>query len=380
LTIKTYLDTKTILGKYNESHNHEIGNANLRFTRISKETRELIAGLLRSGVSSDNILKHLHGDAYAEGDSDDSDDDENLANSSTPLSRNIFIRSRDIHREKKSIESEHIQLNQDDGQSTRNWAEKLQEKKHVGSGRCIPIAWMISNSGTEATLAYFLQLVHLRNPTVIPHIVMTDRDHAQINAVRRVYWEATILLCWWHVLHAWQQHFRIPDHLELWEQLKSWIRIKDRTEFASAWQEISRRAVEEFADSTFYNYLCLTWGAEDIVKMWSAVFCIDRSILEDCDTNMLIEAWHHQARQDVGFEGENLEVMKRRQVIRSSYEQYSIADIDIDAEEPAPLYLVQSKLDLTRQYEVDLEAYTCTCLDFPSIHFCKHLCAVQRCF
>jgi len=36
-----------------------------------------------------------------------------------------------------------------------------------------------------------------------------------------------------------------------------------------------------------------------------------------------------QARQDVGFEGENLEVMKHRQVIRSSYEQYTIADIDI---------------------------------------------------
>ena len=125
---------------------------------------------------------------------------------------------------------------------------------------------------------------------IIPHIVMTDHDHAQINAVHRVYWEATVLFCWWHVLHAWQQHFHIPDHLELWEQLKSWICIKDRTEFTSAWQEISRRTVEEFADSTFHDYLCSTWGAEDIVKMWSAVFRIDCSILEDCDTNMLIEA------------------------------------------------------------------------------------------
>ena len=57
LTVKTYLDTKTVLGKYNESHNHEIGNANLRLTRILKETRELIAGLLRSGVTSDNIVR-----------------------------------------------------------------------------------------------------------------------------------------------------------------------------------------------------------------------------------------------------------------------------------------------------------------------------------
>ncbi|KAE9396162.1 hypothetical protein BT96DRAFT_1041194 [Gymnopus androsaceus JB14] len=55
LTIKSYLNTKTVVGKYNESHNHEIGNANLRFTCISKEMRELIAGFLRSGVSSNNI-------------------------------------------------------------------------------------------------------------------------------------------------------------------------------------------------------------------------------------------------------------------------------------------------------------------------------------
>ncbi|KAE9408555.1 hypothetical protein BT96DRAFT_807629, partial [Gymnopus androsaceus JB14] len=210
--------------------------------------------------------------------------------SETPLSRNIFIRAWDIHRIKKSIEAEHIQLNQDDGQSTRDWAEKLWGKKHVGSGRCIPIAWMISNSGTKVTLTYFLQLVRLRNPKIIPHIVMTDRDHAQINAVRQAYWEAMILLCWWHVLHAWQQHFHIPDHPELWEQLKSWIHIRDRAKFTSAWQEISRRAVEEFANSTFYNYLCSNWGADQIVKIWSAVFRIDHLILEDCNNNMLIEA------------------------------------------------------------------------------------------
>ncbi|KAE9410651.1 hypothetical protein BT96DRAFT_767158, partial [Gymnopus androsaceus JB14] len=71
-----------------------------------------------------------------------------------------------------------------------------------------------------------------------------------------------------------------------------------------------------------------------------------------------------QAHQDIGFQGESLEVMKRHQVICSSYEQYNIVNVE-DAKEPAPLYLVQSKSDPTHQYEVDLEVYTCACLDFP---------------
>jgi hypothetical protein len=31
-------------------------------------------------------------------------------------------------------------------------------------------------------------------------------------------------------------------------------------------------------------------------------------------------------------------------------------------------------------YEVDLDTYTCTCLDYPLISFCKHICAVQDLF
>lgn len=28
-------------------------------------------------------------------------------------------------------------------------------------------------------------------------------------------------------------------------------------------------------------------------------------------------------------------------------------------------------------YNIDMVAYTCTCLDYPTIKFCKHVCAVQ---
>jgi hypothetical protein len=43
-------------------------------------------------------------------------------------------------------------------------------------------------------------------------------------------------------------------------------------------------------------------------------------------------------------------------------------------------YQVQSQLNRDHHYEVDLTAYTCTCLDFPLIKFCKHLSAIQTHF
>ncbi|KAE9388670.1 hypothetical protein BT96DRAFT_796534, partial [Gymnopus androsaceus JB14] len=97
-------------------------------------------------------------------------------------------------------------------------------------------------------------------------------------------------------------------------------------------------------------------------KMWSAIHRVDRSIFEESDTNMLIEAWHHvlkgkflkgkrnrcfdhllhvlteevipyylmkQTHQDLGFEGDDLEVKKRKQVLATSRKQYSLDDIKV---------------------------------------------------
>jgi hypothetical protein len=56
LEVKTYPGVSTVLAKYSASHNHEIGNSNIRFTRISKETREWIAGMLRMKVECNHIV------------------------------------------------------------------------------------------------------------------------------------------------------------------------------------------------------------------------------------------------------------------------------------------------------------------------------------
>lgn len=59
LTVKTYFNTKTVLGIYETRHDHPLGNENLRFTRISDETREWIAGMVRMKVQSDHIVRVL---------------------------------------------------------------------------------------------------------------------------------------------------------------------------------------------------------------------------------------------------------------------------------------------------------------------------------
>jgi hypothetical protein len=92
----------------------------------------------------------------------------------------------------------------------------------------IPVSWMLSSSGSQATISYFLCLNHLRSPLIIPRRIMSDFDWAQINTCSEQY-RSFILLCWWHVLHNWQKHFHIPTNEALWDLLKKWIRMTDLT-------------------------------------------------------------------------------------------------------------------------------------------------------
>lgn len=57
LLVKQYPGLPTVLGNYRAEHDHALGNANLPFTQIPKDTREYIAGLLRLKVSPDHIVR-----------------------------------------------------------------------------------------------------------------------------------------------------------------------------------------------------------------------------------------------------------------------------------------------------------------------------------
>lgn len=56
VNVKSYPNTVKLLGSYVDKHSHEIGRANVIFTRLSRETRERIAVMLRMGISNKRIV------------------------------------------------------------------------------------------------------------------------------------------------------------------------------------------------------------------------------------------------------------------------------------------------------------------------------------
>lgn len=145
---------------------------------------------------------------------------------------------------------------------------------------------MLASYGTEETIAYFLSLLHASNLFTIPKKFMTDRDFAQINAIAARYPESEIWLCWWHVLHAWQQHLSISQNELLWTKLKALIRVEDSALFDSALVEI-----KDLAPPRFWDYLAKNWLSHKLVLMWSAVYRQNRELHLLSDMNMLIEAY-----------------------------------------------------------------------------------------
>ena len=142
---------------------------------------------------------------------------------------------------------------------------------------------MISPNAMEATIDYFLVMLWAWNLDVIPAKMMTDIDKGQINAIWHCYTEAQVFLCWWHVPHAWQDHFITHHFPKLWGILKDWIQLKEDTEFNEQWIHI-----QKFASLSLIQYFKDHWLP--IGPMWSAQTQKGHTIFEFSKTNMLIKA------------------------------------------------------------------------------------------
>ncbi len=103
---------------------------------------------------------------------------------------------------------------------------------------------------------------------------MTDRDQAQVNAIRNVYPSCRVLYCWWHVLRAIQTHFVVTEF------------TTDQYEFDAWWEDIQN---DKSVPQSLAKYLAREWIP--VKEMWSAVFRQDRTIFEEGNTNMLLEAY-----------------------------------------------------------------------------------------
>ncbi|KAJ7572455.1 hypothetical protein C8J56DRAFT_807390 [Mycena floridula] len=374
ITFKKYPDTECVLGFYNAKHDHQTGQANAPYTRVRHEDRIWIAAMLRMGIEPQRVLDEIQGNIHKESNLN------NLRDSKQRSTRSEFITMADIRRIQKGIEAEDIRMHAKDSLSTLEWVNRCREDGLFTVVVCdkwghgVPAGWMLSSNAKEVTTDFFLDKLRQRNLHIIPENWMSDFDKGQINSIRKKYPEsARIFRCWWHVLHAWQQYFVIAHYPELWALLKGWIHIADPVEFEQCWLKI-----QAVAPDSVITYLMKNWL---LVKcMWSAVFRIGRTIWQDSDTNMLLKIVpYYIARrhcQDCGFGGPNLEVKKRREVTERAE---SIGKDSIEVVESGLMYKVKSQSGC-HQYDVDIDAYHCSCLSFPLINFCKHICAVQTHF
>ena len=149
----------------------------------------------------------------------------------------------------------------------------------------VPVAWMLSSSGTEVTINFFLQFVKTASLSVIPAIIMSDRDKAQMNAIGSVYLDSKLLLCWWHVLRAIRMHFHTEEFPEVWACIREWVKMPDQAKFNSIWEWLQ---TDLSVPMSLINYLKTQWMS--VVPLWSSTMRQQRTIFEEGDTNMLIES------------------------------------------------------------------------------------------
>ncbi len=116
---------------------------------------------------------------------------------------------------------------------------------------------------------------------------MTDRDHAQVNAICTAFPECQcIFYCWWHVLRAIHTHFNIKEFPRLWALIQYWVHVTDSNKFNNCWTQIKEdtKVLKSVAE-----YIAREWLPHK--DMWSTVSHQNQTIFEEGDTNMLLEAY-----------------------------------------------------------------------------------------
>ena len=114
---------------------------------------------------------------------------------------------------------------------------------------------------------------------------MTDRDQAQVKAIRATYSGCRVLYCWWHVLRAIRTRFIINAFPKLWTLIQDWVHTTDEAQFDTWWDQMQ---MDKSYPDTVIGYLAREWVP--CKDMWSAVFRQNRTIFEEGDTNMLLES------------------------------------------------------------------------------------------
>ncbi len=113
----------------------------------------------------------------------------------------------------------------------------------------------------------------MHNLEVMPVIIMSDHNKAQMNAINTVYPDSKLLLCWWHMLHTIQMHFHTEEFPEVWECVCEWVKTSDQSKFDSLWEWIQ---TDPSVPQSLVDYLKTNWMT--IVPLWSGTMRQQRTI------------------------------------------------------------------------------------------------------
>ena len=123
ITIKKYPHTPTILGRYLAEHDHEIGAANIAFTRLSSATREQIKMMITQKIDRNEIVSCRNQNSLAA----------DLIHSKVRVirdwapdgSRDHLINLKEVNQIAHALDNDRIRLNPDDAISARLMIEQL---------------------------------------------------------------------------------------------------------------------------------------------------------------------------------------------------------------------------------------------------------------
>ena len=165
------------------------------------------------------------------------------------------------------------------------WCISIYGSNSILPSAGVPVAWMLTSSGMEATITYFLNFVKEQSLEISLAMIMTDCDKAQMNVILAMYPSSTVLLCWWHVLCAIWSHFCMEAFLALWQRICTWVKTSDQAQFDLVWQEMQ---TNPSVPQSLVDYLQVNWMG--IVPLWSGIHRKNQTIFQESDTNMLLEA------------------------------------------------------------------------------------------
>nr|GAT51335.1 predicted protein [Mycena chlorophos] len=468
VTMKTYPDTRRVLVKHRDEHSHPLGVENVPYMTLSKQRREEIGERLADGESGKALYKSLKREVVADVtvgtlasvDRDqqvkredisriqariraelyrlDPEDDQSVLAYAKQLREDghfAFIKTRrDAAPEGSGLAPDSFVLVIQVRYQQECWyhyghdrfvgidaTHNMTHYREVNLfslvvrddwGHGVPTAYMLSSLKDEVTIRWFLGRVQMWSPEVVPRVWMSDKDRAQINAVLAVYTTAWLLLCRWHVLHAWHQNLSIDAFPDLWALLQKLAYADQKPEFDRLLVQIKDLGPRKCPPS-FLEYLDEHWLTDFWLPKWAPYFRVNRTVFQESDTNMLVESMHHfykdyiadgqrnkrmdltihqlivdviehmQARhqqQLAGVHGHNLEQAARVEVLKRA------ADIPREtialptATSPFYVVLSQSATNPFTFYNVDISSVParCSCTSYPRLQFCTHVAAVGR--